>query len=74
MLLRIRERPMPDLAVEREMHELRARIDGKETTLGAQLTLGISAKMKVKMMLETKEKKLQSRMLQMNTYSRLLQG
>jgi hypothetical protein len=32
MLLRRRDRPMPDLAVEREMRELRARLDAMETT------------------------------------------
>jgi hypothetical protein len=41
---------------------------------GEQLTLGISAKMKVKMKLKMKEKKLQSKMLQKNAYSGLLQG
>jgi hypothetical protein len=41
---------------------------------GEQLTLEISAKLKVKMKLETKEKKLQSKMLQKNAYSELLQG
>jgi hypothetical protein len=41
---------------------------------GAQLMLGISVKIKVKMKLEMKEKKLKSKMLQKNTYSRLLQG
>jgi hypothetical protein len=32
MPLRRRDRPMPDLAVEREMHELHARLDAMETT------------------------------------------
>jgi hypothetical protein len=32
MPLRRRDRPMPDLAVEREMRELRARLDAMETT------------------------------------------
>jgi hypothetical protein len=41
---------------------------------GTQSTLGISAKLKVKMKLETKEKKLQSKMLQKKAYSGLLQG
>jgi hypothetical protein len=41
---------------------------------GTQLTLGILARSKVKMKLETKEKKLQSKMLWMNAYSSLLQG
>jgi hypothetical protein len=36
--------------------------------------LGISVKLKVKMKLDMKEKKLQSKMLQMNAYSGLLQG
>jgi hypothetical protein len=41
---------------------------------GEQSTLEISAKLKVKMKLEMKEKKLQSKMLQKNAYSELLQG
>jgi hypothetical protein len=32
MLPRRRERPIPDPAVEREMRELRARLDAMETT------------------------------------------
>jgi hypothetical protein len=42
--------------------------------IGEQLTLGISVKLKVKMKLETKENKLQSKMIQKNAYSGLLQG
>jgi hypothetical protein len=32
MLPRRRDRPMPDLAMEREMREIRARLDAMETT------------------------------------------
>jgi hypothetical protein len=41
---------------------------------GKQLMLGMSVKMKVKMKMKKKEKKWQSKMLQKNTYSGLLQG
>jgi hypothetical protein len=69
---RRRERAMPDPAVEREMHELRARLDAMETTQRHTVNVGISAKMREKMKL--KMKKLQSKMLRKNAYSRLLLG
>jgi hypothetical protein len=74
MPLRRRDRPMLDPVVEREMCELHARLDAMETTQRHTVDMGISVRLKVKMKLETKEKKLQSKMLHMNAYSGLLQG
>jgi hypothetical protein len=76
MLLRRRDRPMPmpDPIVERQMCELHARLDAMRQHRGAQSTMGISVRPTVKMKLDTKEKKSQFRMLQMNAYSGMLQG
>jgi hypothetical protein len=59
---RDRPMPMPDPAREREMHELRARLDAMETTQRHTVDAGDISE------------KLQSKMLQMNAYSGLLQG
>jgi hypothetical protein len=56
MPLRRRDRPMSDPVVEREMHELRARLDAMETTQRCTIDIGISARLIVKMTLDTKKK------------------
>jgi hypothetical protein len=40
MLSRRRDRPMPDPAIEREMCELRARLDAMETTQRCTVNVG----------------------------------
>jgi hypothetical protein len=71
---RRREREMPDPAVEREMHELRARLDAMETTQRHTVDAGDISEDESENEAENKEKKLQSKMLQKNAYSRLLLG
>jgi hypothetical protein len=70
---RRRDRKMLDPAVEREMCELRARIDAMETAQRCTVDAGDISEDEVKMKLEMKEKKLQSKMLRKNAYSGLLQ-
>jgi hypothetical protein len=58
MLLRRRDRPMPDPAVEREMHELHARLDAMETTQRRTIDAGDISKAKSENEAKKEEKKL----------------
>jgi hypothetical protein len=71
---RDRPMPMPDPTREREMHELRARLDAMETTQRHTVDAGDISEAESENEAGNKKKKLQSKMLQMNAYSGLLQG
>jgi hypothetical protein len=60
---RRRDRPMPDPAVEREMHELRARLDAMETTQRHTVDTGDISEADSENEAGHEEKKLQSKML-----------